>query len=46
MIVPTELSSSESSELLIMIQQMISDISSFIGCLEFVPKSSMPPLGG
>ena len=33
-----------SSEFLIMIQQMISNVSSFTGCLKFVPKSSIPPL--
>ena len=36
MIVPTGLSTSESSEFLIMIQQMIFDFFSFTGCLEFV----------
>ena len=46
MIVHAELISSKSSELLVMIQQMISDVSSFTSCLEFVPKSHIPPLKG
>ena len=46
MVILTELSSSESSEFLAMIQQMISDVFSFTGCLEFVPKSSISPLEG
>jgi len=46
MIVPTELSSSELSEFLVMIQHIICGVSSFIGCLEFVPKFSIPPLEG
>jgi len=45
MIIPAELFSNESSEFLIMIQQMISSIP-FINCLEFVPKFSIPPLEG
>ena len=45
MVVPTELSTSESSEFRVMIQQLISGISSFTSYLEFVPKSSIPPLG-
>jgi len=44
MVVPAKLSSSESSEFLVMIQQMISGVSFFIGCLEFVPKFNIPPL--
>jgi len=46
MVVPTELTSSESSEFLAMIQQMISCVSSFTGCSEFVLKSSIPLLEG
>jgi len=41
MIVPTESSSSESSEFLAMIQRVIFS-ASFIGCLEFIPESSLP----
>jgi len=41
MLVPTELSSSESSVFLSLIQQMISNFSFFSGCLKFVPKSSI-----
>jgi len=41
MIFPAELSSSESSEFLTIIQHMVSNISSFTGCLEFVPKSNI-----
>ena len=44
MVFPAELFSSESSEFFAMIQLMIFGVSSFIGCLEFVPKSSIPPL--
>jgi len=46
MVVPTEFSSNESSEFLAVIQQMISGVSFFTGCLKFMPKSSIPPLKG
>ena len=46
MVVPAELFSSESSELFVMIHQMIFGISSFTGCLEFMPKSSILLLEG
>ena len=46
MVVPTELSSSESSEFLVMIQQIIFGVFSFNDCLEFVSKSNILPLGG
>ena len=46
MVVPAGLSTSESPEFLVMIQQIISGVSSFTGCLEFVPKSSIPPFAG
>jgi len=45
MVVPTELSSSKSSEFLAMIQQVISNASSFTGCLEFIPESSLSLAG-
>ena len=45
-VIPIELSPSESSEFLVMIQHMISGLSFFTGCLEFVPMSSIPPLEG
>ena len=44
MVVPTELSSCESSEFLVIIQQMIFSVSSFNDCLEFMSKSSISPL--
>jgi len=43
-IVPTKSSSSESSEFLAMIQQVVS-YASFTGCLEFIPQSSLPLAG-
>ena len=46
MVIPAELSSSESSEFLVMIQHVISGVFSFTGCLEFVSKSSIPLLEG
>ena len=44
MVIPAELSSSESFEFLTMIQYMISGVSSFTCCLELVLKSSIPSL--
>jgi len=46
MVIPSELSSSESSEFCAIIQQVISSVSSFTGCLEFVSESSITPLAG
>jgi len=46
MVVFTELTSSESSEFLVMIQQMIFGVFSFTNCLEFVPKFSILSLKG
>jgi len=46
MVVPVELSHSESSEFLAKIQQMIFDVSSFTGYLEFVLKSNISVLEG
>jgi len=44
MVVPTESYFSESPKFLAKIQQMVSSISSFFGCLEFVSKSNVSPL--
>ena len=41
MVVPTESNSSESPDFLAMIQQMVSNISSFTDRLEFIPESSI-----
>ena len=41
MFVPTKSSSSESSEFLVMIQQVISSASFFTGCLKFIHESSL-----
>ena len=46
MVVLVELTPNESSEFLVMIQQMIFGVSSFTSCLEFVPKSNIPSLEG
>jgi len=46
MIISAELSTTESSKLFVMIQQMISGVSSFTGCLEFLPKFNIPLLEG
>jgi len=44
MVVRAELTPNESFEFLAMIKQMIFSVSSFTGCLEFVPKSNIPLL--
>ena len=46
MVVPIDSSSSESPEFLAMIQQMVSNASSFSGCLEFMSESNIPPSAG
>ena len=43
MVVPVDSSFSESPEFLAMIQQIVSSVSSFSGCLEFVSESNVPP---
>jgi len=45
MVNPTESSSSESPEFISMIQQVIFSASSFTGCVEFIPESSLPLAG-
>ena len=46
MVVPIDSSFRESLEFLIKIQQMVSSVSSFLGCLEFVSESNVPPSAG
>jgi len=45
MVVPTESSSSESSEFLVMIQCVIFSAYSFTDCLEFTSESNLPLAG-
>ena len=45
-VIPIDSSFGESPEFLIKIQQMVSSISSFLGCLEFVSESNVPPSAG
>ena len=45
MIIPTESSSSDSSEFLAMIQQVVSSASAFTSCLEFITESSLSLAG-
>ena len=46
MVVPIDSSSSESPKFHAMIQQMISNASSFSTCLEFMSESNLPPSAG